>query len=217
MPVTRPRLGSPTSTRRLGGERNATTRPSVNGRSSTPLARGSTAPSATKPTRSISLSMARRASASSAISACRSSAPASSASYTSDASAMRGTSSSSIAAAWRPATLRPNAGRPATKRTSTPPPPPNTTEERSRISCPGRSMSISPLFPLPRSPRAIRRAASPKRRAKKSRSATGRLRPSSSAGGKPAVSARRRTRSLLGAANGSPWARSRASSSWPRS
>ena len=66
-----------------------------------------------------------------------------------DRETIRGISSSSICAACRPSTVRPRAGSPATKRTSMVRSQ-ATTADRSKISCPPESISMSPLLPMPR-------------------------------------------------------------------
>src|SRR5699024_12047624 len=61
MPATHPRLGSSTSVRNDGGAVNVTTSSSASARSSTPLRRGSTEPSATNATSPRSSRESRRA------------------------------------------------------------------------------------------------------------------------------------------------------------
>ena len=147
MPVVVPLLGKSTVTRKDSGVEKGTTSPCVRGRGSMPLTRGRTAPSATKAINPRESNLLLKKSASSAVCMwwynifwsrapkCRE-------------ETICGSSSKNMVCACLPAMRLPKAGNPMTKRASTYSFVVNI-DMRSKISCPGLSMDMMPLFPVP--------------------------------------------------------------------
>ena len=173
------------------------------GRSSTPLDRGNTAPSATKAIKPLSSSIDRSASASWFPAACRHNS--------SDAwlrakrlpATIRGRSSSSNWQACLPRTLLPCAGNPTVKRASTVPSSCTCTAVFASTCWPGASIRISPLLPLPRRVNPLD-ASVANALARKQLNPIARLLVAKSRSGNPATPLGIIALNRLGAANGSP-------------
>ena len=204
MPRTTPRFGTAISVSRVSGllKRVASARSS--GQSSTPLRRGSTLSFATKATRPLVARADRSASASSFVAAhrsisVRSCAPSRRVSATRPGRRVRRSSS-----ALRPSIRRPRAGSPIVNRASSSPSSSSCSADWAITTCPGSSMRISPLCPVPPRALPLARAARAKLRARCAAVPRRRGVLRYADAGSPDWLGESRTLTRVGVANGSP-------------